>query len=162
MFPADSERGIFSWGNRIDGLPGGGRSSAINAISLGLGLYTMAWVRAGAEEYPIPPSPRLAVGHDYCGTGKRSHCGKCGSWDVAFRASRSTARTYAVCRCHCARPISNASWRGGRTASLSRRSNGARSAPICSAPPATWGWRAWCRSALTGPIRLAGRGIGSR
>jgi len=55
MFPADSERGIFSWGNRIDGLPGGGRSSAINAISLGLGLYTMAWVRAGAEEYPHTP-----------------------------------------------------------------------------------------------------------
>ena len=70
---------------------------------------------------------------------------------------RSTAMTCAACRCPCARPTSPACWRAGRTVSSLRRSSRARSDLICFAPPATWDWRDWCRSAATGPIRAAGR-----
>ena len=38
----------------------------------------------------------------------------------------------------------------------------ARSAPISSAPPATWAWRAWSQSAPIGPIVAADRRTGSR
>jgi len=44
--------------------------------------------------------------------------------------------------------------------SSSRRSSRARSGLTCFAPPATWAWRDWCRSAATGHIRAAGRSIG--
>jgi ATP-dependent DNA ligase len=55
-------------------------------------------------------------------------------------ALRQATRKHAwACPCRCARPISLASWRGDRTASLSRPRNRARSAPICFAPPAAWG-----------------------
>jgi hypothetical protein len=70
------------------------------------------------------------------------------------------ATTSVACRCPCARPTSPACWRGGRTASSSRRSSRARSGLSCFAPPATWDWRVWCRSAAIGHIRRGGLGIG--
>jgi ATP-dependent DNA ligase len=37
-----------------------------------------------------------------------------------------------------------------------------RSVPTCSGRRATWGWRAWCRSAPIAPIAPAGRRTGSK
>ena len=53
-------------------------------------------------------------------------------------------------------------WRAGRTASLSRRSNRARSAPTCFVLPATWALKAWYRNGATVGIRAVGRSIGSK
>jgi hypothetical protein len=45
----------------------------------------------------------------------------------------------ASCRCTCGRTTLPGSWRGGWMASSSMTSNAVKSAPIYSAPPATWG-----------------------
>ena len=47
----------------------------------------------------------------------------------------------AACRCPCARPTSPSYWRGGLTASSSRRSSRVKSGLTCLVPPATWGWK---------------------
>jgi hypothetical protein len=61
---------------------------------------------------------------------------------------------------HLPRPTSNACWRVGPRASSSTRSSAARSGLPYSAPHATWGWRASCRSGEIDLIRRAGRSIG--
>jgi hypothetical protein len=51
---------------------------------------------------------------------------------------------------------------------LARRPDGVFVAPFeqvgsgltCFAPPATWGWRAWCRNSGIDRIRLGGRALG--
>jgi hypothetical protein len=75
---------------------------------------------------------------------------------------RLMERISATCRSRCARPTLSDSSGTGQMASSSIHSRAARSVPIYSALPATWGWRGWCRSAAIGPIEAGGRRIGSR
>jgi hypothetical protein len=92
------------------------------------------------------------------------HCGKhneevqlC-AFDILSRAMTICAS----CRCTCAKQTSNACLPAGPRASSSTRSSAAKLGPTYSAPPATWGWRAWSPSTATGPTRAAGRSTGLR
>ena len=60
------------------------------------------------------------------------------------------------------KPILRGCQHADRTASSSRLSKRARSAPTFFARPATWAWRAWSRSVGTGRIGAADRKTGSR
>ena len=66
------------------------------------------------------------------------------------------------CPSRCARRTLSGCCAAGRMEFSSIRLRSARSARTCSARPATWGWKAWCQSAVIGLTAAAGRRTGSR
>jgi hypothetical protein len=80
----------------------------------------------------------------------------------AFDMLAVTAMICGRCRSRSGRPIWRGFWPAVATASSSRPSRPARSAPIYSGPPATWGWKVWSQSVRIGPIGQGARRIGSR
>ena len=82
---------------------------------------------------------------------------------LRFRRAGDRRRGSSVpCPDRCGRRTLSGCCAGGQMVFSSTPSRAARSARTCSAPRATWVWKAWCQSAVIGPTAAAGRRTGSR